>query len=172
MGCRVGRHSHPQLIHYYEYCRGGGTSAARGQRWSGRPAARLKVPCCAAREAIARPARLPGPDRGAARAATPPNTTRVNPRGLGPPRTHHQRVRQNHDQRLVFSKKNSLTLPSYIPASTQQHTSHTAPPRRVLGLGARKMAAPAVAVERYLPRRARGRLHYARCLHDRQASRR
>ena len=22
MGCRVGRHSHPQLIHYYEYCRG------------------------------------------------------------------------------------------------------------------------------------------------------
>ena len=27
--------------------------------------------CCAARVAVARPARLPGPDRGAARAATP-----------------------------------------------------------------------------------------------------
>ena len=37
----------------------------------GRGGATERALCCAAREAIARPARLPGPDRGAARAATP-----------------------------------------------------------------------------------------------------
>ena len=69
----MGRHSHPQLIHYYEY-----TAAveARVQREGsggvgGRGGATERALCCAAREAIARPARLPGPDRGAARAATP-----------------------------------------------------------------------------------------------------